>query len=289
MPAPEDVIRRITELRPGLQIDQEIGAPGGQKWVYQAHDREYGACCLKIIQSGEPYHQARLNRELLVLHETQDCPYLPTLLLTPDDPVGEEESAFPWYLEELLIGQTVSEMIGQPWNEIDALQLIKEVCIGINALWELGVVHRDIKPQNIFAAERGFVLLDPGMARHQTLETLTRIWCPPGPGTPGYCSPDQFQFKSDKLDARSDIFLLGIVAFEALTGVHPFWRQDTRNNYPNNMDNGPAAAIEQFGSQLSQDIKALLALMLSPRRHERPRTPSRLLALVKELIGPRKA
>ena len=287
MPAPEEVIRKIAEARPALQVEQQIGAPGGQKWVHRARDSDFGPCCLKVVQSGEPEDQARLDRELLVLYETSDCPYLPRLLFTSDEPAIVEHAAYPWYIEELLIGQTVSEMIGEPWEEVDALRLIRDVTIAIDALWSLGVVHRDIKPQNIFCADRGFVLLDPGCARHQTLESLTRVWFPPGPGTPGYHGPDQFIFKSDKLDARSDIFLLGIVAFEGLTGVHPFWREETRANYPNNMTEGPTVALEQFGIHLSGSIKNLLSLMLAPRRYGRPRTPKRLLALVTEMLNQR--
>lgn len=284
MPAPPEVLDQIANQRPGLRVEEEIGEPGGQKWVYRARDPDHDLCCLKIIQQGDPIWQARLDRELLVLAETQDCPNLPTLLLTLDEPVQLGERAFPWYLEELLVGQTVSQLIGQPWEEIDGLNLICDVTIAINSLWELGVVHRDIKPQNIFKANRGFILLDPGIARHQTLETLTRVWLPPGPGTPGYHSPDQFRFPSDKLDARSDIFSLGIVAFETLTGNHPFWRPEIRDMYPANLAEGPITALEQFGNHLSGEMRNLMTVMLAPRRHERPRTPKRLLRMVEEMI-----
>jgi serine/threonine-protein kinase len=281
------VLDQIANQRTGLQVEGEIGEPGGQKWVYRVRDPHYDVCCLKIIQQGDPLGQARLERELLVLIETEDCPNLPTLFLTPDEPIQMGERAFPWYLEELLVGQTVSELMGQPWQEIDSLSLIRDVTVAIDAIWDLGVVHRDIKPHNIFKADRGFVLLDPGLARHQTLETLTRIWFPPGPGTPGYHSPDQFRFTSDKLDARSDIFSLGIVAFETLTGNHPFWRPETRHFYPDNMAEGPGKALEQFGNHLSDEIKKLTSVMLAPRRHERPRTPKLLLSMVDEMIRQR--
>lgn len=282
MPAPDEVIHKICEARPGLQIEEEIGARGGQKWVYRANDPAFGPCCLKIIQEGGTTEQARLGRELLVLQETDQCPNLPKLFFAPAEPIAIGDRAYPWYLEELLVGETLSELIGTPWEEQECLRLIRDVGTAINEIWTRKVVHRDIKPENIFCTERGYVLLDPGMARHQTRARLT----PPGrlPGTAGYRSPEQYRLPGERLDARADIFSLGIVGFEALTGHHPFGGEDVSNAYPDDTYRGIGEALDEFGEHLSTPIRNLLTTMVSPRPHERYRTPSLLLEVVEAMI-----
>ncbi len=282
MGAPDEVLREICRAREGLKIEEEIGEPGGQKWVYKAIDAAHGPCCLKIIKEAGTTEEARLGRELLVLEETADCPYLPDLLLAPGEPVVIGDEVYPWYLEELLVGATVSELIGEPWKEEEVLRLICHVGTAIKELWtRKRAVHRDIKPQNIFRTDRGYVLLDPGVARHQTQPGLT----PPGqlPGTSGYRSPEQYRVPGEKLDARSDIFSLGVVAFEALTGRHPFGGQDVVNAYPGDTYRGVGEMLDEFREHVSITMRNIVATMMSPHRHQRHRTPSRLLEVVDTL------
>lgn len=283
MGAPEEVLREICRAREGLKIEEEIGEPGGQKWVYEAIDIAHGPCCLKIIKDAGTTEEARLGRELLVLEETADCPHLPELLLAPGEPVVIGDQAYPWYLEELVDGPTVSQLIGEPWKEKEVLRLIRDIGTAIKELWtRKTVVHRDIKPQNMIRADRGYVLLDPGVARHQTRPRLT----PPGqlPGTSGYRSPEQYRLPGEELDARADIFSLGVVAFEALTGHHPFGREDVANAYPDDTYRGIGEALDEFGGHLSTPIRNLLITMVSPHRHQRYRTPSLLLEVVEDMI-----
>jgi len=282
MPAPDEVIHKICEARQGLQIEEEIGEPGGQKWVYRANDPAFGPCCLKIIQEGGTTEQARLGRELLVLQETDQCPNLPKLFFAPAEPIAIGDRAYPWYLEELLVGETLSELIGTPWEEQECLRLIRDVGTAINELWTRKVVHRDIKPENIFCTERGYVLLDPGMARHQVLPPLT----PPGrlPGTRGYRSPEQYRLPGERLDARHDIFQLGVVAFVVLTGHHPFNREDAAEAWANNPYHGPDDVLGELGEHVSTPMQKLLTFMLSPYPHQRYRSPDRLLRVVQGMI-----
>lgn len=89
-----------------------------------------------------------------------------------------------------------------------------------------GVVHRDIKPANIMIAKSGTVkLMDFGIARHDDLQDLTETGA--GLGTPAYMSPEQIV--GEKLDFRSDMFSLGIVLYQMLTGRKPFLEDDVRS------------------------------------------------------------
>jgi len=88
-----------------------------------------------------------------------------------------------------------------------------------------GIIHRDIKPANIIVSHQGEVkLMDFGIARDHSLSDLTETGT--GVGTPSYMSPEQIL--GDKLDFRSDIFSLGIVLYQCVTGVKPFVEDDSR-------------------------------------------------------------
>ena len=89
------------------------------------------------------------------------------------------------------------------------------------------IVHRDIKPDNIIKASNGrWYLIDFGIARALNMESLTYTTAMVGPHTPGYGAPELFQYTKKDIDSRADIFSLGVVVFEAVTGKHPFIRGD---------------------------------------------------------------
>jgi eukaryotic-like serine/threonine-protein kinase len=122
---------------------------------------------------------------------------------------------------ELLEGQSLADrLVAGPLAPGDALAVAAEVCRGLSAAHAAGVVHRDLKPENVFLARGpggGVVpkLLDFGVASAGT--TL-----PPGVfGTPAYMSPEQ-ALGEDGIDARTDVWALGVVLYEMLTGRLPF-------------------------------------------------------------------
>ena len=85
------------------------------------------------------------------------------------------------------------------------------------------IVHRDIKPSNIIIQPDGkAILLDVGVARFLTETSLTPTFAPRGPGTVGYASPEQMNNEKELQDSRSDLFSIGIVLAEAISGEHPF-------------------------------------------------------------------
>jgi serine/threonine protein kinase len=132
-----------------------------------------------------------------------------------------EESNIPYIVMEFLKGTPLgARMHSQPPLTIDdKLNVVAQLCDGLSYAHEQGVVHRDVKPDNVFILEDGQVkLLDFGIAKLQT-STLTRQ----GDvlGSASYMSPEQVG-GSESVDGRADIFSTGVVLYELLTGRKPF-------------------------------------------------------------------
>jgi eukaryotic-like serine/threonine-protein kinase len=143
--------------------------------------------------------------------------------------IGDEGGA-PYIVMELLDGTTLRERFPASDDQLEAVLLwLAEVCDGVAAAHAAGVVHRDLKPENIIVTKSGYAkVLDFGLAKLTVAKTVTPAsatavrMTEPGMivGTVDYMSPEQAT--GQPLDHRSDIFSLGSILFEALTGVAPF-------------------------------------------------------------------
>ncbi|MEM6961566.1 MAG: HDOD domain-containing protein, partial [Myxococcota bacterium] len=140
---------------------------------------------------------------------------------------GQLEERY-YIVMELLEGETLQERMARlgPLPEEDVVAMVMQIAAAVGAAHEKGVVHRDLKPENIFLTNHpdypNFVkVLDFGIAKLVREETGGRTI--PGTliGTPGYMSPEQAIGSAD-LDHRSDVYSLGIVCYEMLTGTVPF-------------------------------------------------------------------
>ncbi len=137
----------------------------------------------------------------------------------------EGDRSKPYFVMPLLRGRTLYDIIypaALPISVNRCVDIICQACRGLQAAHELDLLHRDIKPRNIFVMKDDAVkIIDFGVAQLMA-NNATAVR-----GTPQYMSPEQISFKP--LNNRSDIFSLAVVAYEALTAVHPFVRdQDHR-------------------------------------------------------------
>jgi len=133
---------------------------------------------------------------------------------------GEAEG-FYFISMEFVKGYALADMLeenGQLAPRV-AVGVARQICRGLEAAHEQGIIHRDIKPQNVLIDHKGEVkLMDFGIARAQEAEAMTQQGMIVG--TPHYMSPEQVQGKT--LDPRSDVYAMGVMIYEMLCGVRPF-------------------------------------------------------------------
>ncbi len=207
------------------EIQRKLGE-GGMGLVYLASDKTTSeVVAIKVLTRGlgrDPKAMVRLRREAaygMRLAHPNIC-HIIRLGETAD---GATYMVMPYVEGEVLVERT--NRLGQiPLDE--AAKLVSDIAAGLNAAHENGIVHRDLKPENIIvrtdASGVHAVVMDFGLAKAHTagkeLEKLTATGIVLG--TPEFMSPEQLRGKA--LDRRSDVYALGLVAYEMLTGKLPF-------------------------------------------------------------------
>lgn len=195
--------------------------PSAQKAAFQVQDRAGQNLCLKIISP--TYERDRLDREILALQTIAHPNVVRLIEYTFSSKPGQQRH---FVIEEFIEGQDLKDILrpGHPWDRPRAAQFFAAVSDGLFALKEKGIVHRDIKPENIRVRPDGVpVIIDFGLARHLGLPDLTNTIEGAAIGTPLYFAPEQFDGTKHDIDHRTDIFALGILIYEALTGGPPFY------------------------------------------------------------------
>jgi tetratricopeptide (TPR) repeat protein len=136
--------------------------------------------------------------------------------------VGEEDG-WPYLVLEYLEGQPLSHFVGVATPASDRIRWLRDAALGLSAAHEAGLVHRDLKPDNVFVCANGIVkVLDFGIARRADAQPGDTKLTTPGMaiGTPAYMSPEQV--RGEIVDALSDQFSWGVTAYELLTGGLPW-------------------------------------------------------------------
>ncbi|MBI2892898.1 MAG: protein kinase [Deltaproteobacteria bacterium] len=210
-------------------IEERIGE-GGMCVVYRAVKRPAGrVVALKVMRrqwTDDPQTPKRFLREARISASLSN----PNTVAIFD--FGEAEGGTLFIAMELLAGSTLAKLLrpGASLAPAAAADIAEQVCLSLIEAHGKGIVHRDLKPENIFLETRAdgtrlVKVLDYGLARVieagtdlQVHTVLTRIGTIMG--TPAYMSPEQA--RGDPVDARSDLFSLGVVLYEMLTGRRPF-------------------------------------------------------------------
>lgn len=201
------------------RLIDRLGA-GGMGEVWRAEDtRLLRPVAIKILSeriANDPEWKARFLREARTIAQ-MNHPNIATIYSIEQ----EEEKLF--IAMELVEGESLATTLARgalPPRE--AVQIIRQVAEALAEAHEKGIVHRDVKPDNIIVGKRSVKVLDFGIAKQITATTDTPTLTQAGliVGTPFYMSPEQALGRP--VDARSDLFSLGVVLYEALVGKRPF-------------------------------------------------------------------
>jgi eukaryotic-like serine/threonine-protein kinase len=189
---------------------------------------------------------------------------------------------------EWLNGETLEDRLSRGAIHLGAtVQMVRRVAEALSIAHQHGVIHRDIKPANIFLPEKDMSkikLLDFGIAR--------RLFDPPSLrltqagsalGTPMYMSPEQAQGSLD-VDARTDVFSLGCIFFECLTGTPPFMAESTTGTLSRVASNDDVDVVGRC-TGVPKSLVALLGRMLAKRPEDRPQSMGEILDELGRLTG----
>lgn len=223
-------LSEIQKNFPDLQ-NVSLHAKGGYKVVYRAESKSYGTVALKIIDltSDKVEITERIKREIIAA-DIIGSSHIPQVINSGFFPnLGEKI----FLIEQWIEGKTLRELLKSGYNFS-----ILEIYIFLNTMLQIiiqaeakKIVHRDIKPENIIIDTSGKTwLIDFGIARHLDLKSLTDSNIPFAPCTIGYASAEQFRNRKRDIDSRTDLFAIGVVAYEMITGVN-FYIKDARDAF----------------------------------------------------------
>ena len=246
-------------------------AAGGMGEVYRGFHRRTGrALAIKFLHPhliGDPGALERFQREAEIAGRLGN-PHIVQVLDVNRD--GEQ----PFMVLELLEGEDLGRRLGRDGALPPALvaELVAQAAVGLQAAREAGVVHRDLKPDNLFLVARAaepplLKILDfgiskiQGAATHLTSEVALI-------GTPDYMAPEQAEGHAAAIDHGSDVFALGAIAYHALTGRKPF-ASDTIPAVLRAICTREPAPPSGLVPGLGPDVDAVLAIAMAKRPGER--------------------
>jgi tRNA A-37 threonylcarbamoyl transferase component Bud32 len=217
--SPEPDLFVMTPKKIGrYEVKSELGR-GGMATVYKAHDplfeREVAVKVLPREMLHDPQFRVRFEREAKTVASLEHQAIVPVY------DVGEEDGQ-PYFVMRYMTGGSLSERISSGSLSIaETAHIMNRLANALDEAHSKGVVHRDLKPGNIMFDHVGEPYVsDFGIAKIAEGKGVATITGGGIIGTPAYMSPEQAQ--GNKLDGRSDIYALGVIAFEMLTGRQPY-------------------------------------------------------------------
>lgn len=245
------------------RVIEQIGA-GGMGVVFKAEDitlkRQVALKFLPPELTQDPVARSRL------LHEARAASALQHENICALHEIGESDDGRLFLCLDYYEGETLKERLTRgPLSTEEALDLTVQVAHGLEEAHRCGIVHRDIKPANVMVTTRGVAkILDFGLAKASGQSKLTKTGSTVG--TIAYMSPEQV--RGEEVDGRSDIFSLGVMLYELLTGASPF----TAEHEPAIMHkilNVAPPSLRTTGVRLAAQLEPIVGKMLAKEPGER--------------------
>jgi serine/threonine-protein kinase len=263
-----------TVLEGRFKVEKKLGE-GGMSYVYLATEQPSGTkVAVKVLSpklSGDPQSAERLKREA-ALAMRLSSPFVCNIHAIGSTPDGLLYLVMPYLSGELLSDR---EHRTGPTPIQEAVPLLVQMCLGLDHAHSLEIIHRDLKPENIMMVPdpTGLipvkaVVMDFGLAKSRVAGPEVQKLTATGIvlGTPEFMSPEQIRGKP--LDGRSDIYALGILAFEMLTGQLPFQGRNAQELMIARL-RGQPRKLREFKPALPEVLEMIVDKSLSSEPEQR--------------------
>ena len=263
----------------GYKIERLLGEGGlGSVWLarHAMLDTLFAVKVLdRDIAAIKPEYVKRFVREAKLATKIRH----PNLVAVHD--AGYDEKLDVYYLVmDYVAGSTLrlAVAMGGPKPEAEAAAVVLQIADVLETAKRLGLVHRDLKPENIMLAPDGSVrLLDLGVAKVSSHLDSLRTMASSVFGTPDYIAPEQ-AMDSSAVDTRADIYSLGVILFELLSGRRPFEGRTPAEVLSKLLGDTPAPDVREFAPSVSPAMAAIVAKMCAKRPEERYASSAELIA-----------
>jgi len=244
------------------EIKKELGR-GGMATVYRAFDPSFDRdVAIKVLPREllhNPQFSDRFQREVKTIAQLEH----PAIVAVYD--VGEHEG-IPFFVMRYMPGGSLTDMIKQGrFNPLDTARIVERLASALSYAHRKGVIHRDLKPDNILFNEDGYPFIsDFGIAKIS--EANSNLTGSGIIGTPAYMSPEQAT--GDTLDHRSDVYGLGVIVYQMLTGQQPY-NADTPMGVAIKHVTDPVPDIRLVVPDLPEEVGDVMKKVLAKNRDER--------------------
>ena len=256
----------------------ELMARGGQKIVFDGVHNSYGETVIKL------YFQLNDPRSLREIQIERDLNLSMVPKIYETGTIEYEGTETLYIIEQKVKGTELRKVLesGKRFSLEEAVTFLEQGLEFIACIENKGIVHRDIKPENIIRADDGRIFfLDFGIARILGADSLTRTGAMMGPHTPGYAAPEQFKNLKKEIDSRADIFSLGVVTYDCITGKNPF-REGSINALEVLQKTETITPVQySIKGDTQSQFMALLGAMMGKYPSRRPRTAKQAIDWLK--------
>lgn len=265
---------------PNLKIDPYLIGQGGMKTVLKGFDIEQDKeVVIKIITFSGTDSEKRTQREIDIL-KLLSSEYFPKIIDTRTLSIQDKDIFI--IIESFIDGVTLRDYQRNVLNIEEAIRISKELLKALAKVHEKKLVHRDIKPENIMITnEKKLVLLDFGIARDLTEDSITSDLAIFGPMTIGYAAPEQIANKKRIISARTDLFSWAVVFYELIKNINPLILSDlSREQVLHRTLNFSPDTLNYSG--IPDEIVYLIKKNLSPLVHRRSSSANEALEFLRK-------
>lgn len=258
----------------GRYIIKDVLGRGGMGSVYLGYDPQIERDVAVKILPRELLHDAMF--QMRFEREARAIAVLDHPAVVPVHDVGKDNDQ-PYIVMRYMSGGTLSKRLKSgPLSMTEILQILRRIGPALDEAHKLGIFHRDIKPSNILFDKYGHAYLsDFGMVRLDVPAEITGSHA--AVGTPGYMSPEQI--RGAQIDGRSDLYGLGVVLYEMMTGKRPF-RADTPAMTIVKQITDPVPRIRQVNPNLAREYDVIIHRLMSKKADDRPASAAQVIKLL---------